>query len=93
MSDHTIHVSYCELPAEARALFTIVGLAAVARFVVRPPHRAKLDAMLSMVWDAERLTLNDLRDPDRLTHLIEDYLAASLMGAQRSIAIRQKPAA
>ena len=82
-----------ELPAEARALFTIFGLAAAARFVARPPHRAKLDAMLTMVWDAERLTLSDLRDPDRLTHLIEDYLAASLMSGPGSAAIRQKPAA
>jgi hypothetical protein len=46
-----------------------------------------------MVWDAERLTLSDLRDPDRLTHLIEDYLAASLMSGPGSAAIRQKPAA
>jgi hypothetical protein len=93
MSDYKIHISYCELPAEARALFTIFGLAAAARFVARPPHRAKLDAMLTTAWDAERLTLNDLRDPDRLTHLIEDYLAASLPAAQRSAVIRQKPAA
>jgi hypothetical protein len=93
MNNHKIHVLYCELPVEARALFTIFGLAAAARFVARPPHRARLDAMLTMVWDAERLTLNDLRDPHRLTRLIEDYLAASQMAAQHSAAIRQKPAA
>lgn len=93
MSNHRIHIPYCELPAEARALFTIFGLAAASRFVVRPPHRAKLDAMLATVWNAERLTRNDLRDPDRLTHLIEDYLAASLMTSQRPAAIRHKPAA
>lgn len=92
MNDRQIHIPYCELPAEARALFTIFGLAASARFAARPPHRAKLDAMLTMVWDAERLTLNDLRDPDRLTHLIEEYLAPSPMTTQRS-AIRRKTAA
>jgi hypothetical protein len=58
---------YCELPSEARALFTIFGLAAATRFVAKPPRRASLDSLLNVVWDAERLTLNNLSDPNRMT--------------------------
>lgn len=70
-----IHVSYCELPAETRALLTIYGLAAATRFAAKPPRKAALAATLNMVWDAERLTLADLADPDRVTELIEQYMA------------------
>lgn len=93
MNDHTIHVSYCELPAEARALLFIYGLAAAARFVARPPRRAELDALLNMAWDAERLTLNDLSDPDRMTKLIEEYWVTTGKTVDRSAVVRRQAAA
>lgn len=58
----------------ARALFTIYGLAAAARFAAKPPRKAALAATLNIVWDAERLTPSDLSDPNRLTNLIEQYM-------------------
>jgi hypothetical protein len=93
MIDENVHLLYCELPLEARALFTIFGLAAAARFVATPPHRAKLDAMLTMVWDAERLTLNDLSDPDSMTKLIEAYMVTAGKMVDRSMVVRRRTAA
>lgn len=93
MDNRQIHVSYCELPLEARALFTIFGLAASARFMATPPRQPTLNAMLNIVWDAERLTLDDFSDPDRITKLIETYIVTAHKTADRSAVARRKTAA
>jgi hypothetical protein len=93
MINKNAHLPYCELPSEARALFTIFGLAASARFVAKPPRRASLDSLLNVVWDAERLTLNDLSDPNRMTILIEQYMVPPGKIGDRSSAVRQVVAA
>jgi hypothetical protein len=93
MINKNVHMPYCELPSEAHALFTIFGLAAAARFAVKPPRKASLDRLLNVIWDAERLTLNDLSDPDRMTILIELYLVPAGKIGDRSSAVRRAAAA
>lgn len=94
MITENIHISYCELPAEARALFTIFGLGAAARFSPTPPRKASLTATLSMIWDAERLTPGDLSDPVKMTELVEQYLAPNVpRRGPRSDSARRRHAA
>lgn len=93
MNDRQTHIPYCELPSEARVLFTIFGLAAAARFAAKPPRKASLDGLLNVVWEAERLTLNDLSDPNRMTALIEQYMVPPGKIGDRSSTVRRVVAA
>jgi hypothetical protein len=66
-------IPFAELPSEARALFYIFASGAAAKFLGRSPAKSALVAMLSHVWDEERLTKSDLADPFRMTRLLEQY--------------------
>ena len=75
------HVPFAELPVEARALFFIHALAAVARHGVQPPERSELTPVLETIWNGNRLSLKDLSDPFRMTALLKTELAfVSLAG-------------
>ncbi len=76
------HVPFAELPVEARALFFIIALPAVARFGVKPPKQSELNPLLETIWNGNRLCLKDLSDPFRMSALLEKELASvSLVGS------------
>jgi hypothetical protein len=51
------HIPFAELPVEARALFFINALAAVARYGARPPKQSELTLVLETIWNGNRLGL------------------------------------
>ena len=75
------HIPFAELPVEARALFFINALAAMARYGAQRPERSELAAVLETIWNGNRLSLKDLSDPFRMTALLKSKLApVSLAG-------------
>jgi hypothetical protein len=70
------HLPFAELPVEARVLFFIIALPAVARFGVKPPKQSELTPVLETIWNRNRLSRNDLSDPFRMTALLEKELAS-----------------
>ena len=75
------HVPFAELPFQARALFFINALAAVARYGAQPPKQSELTSALETIWNRNRLGLKDLSNPFRVTALLEGELACvSLAG-------------
>jgi hypothetical protein len=73
-------VSFAELPVEARALFSIYAMAAVARYMPEPPNRSRLAPILEAIWNRNRLCPSDISDPFRMTALLESELASVLFG-------------
>jgi hypothetical protein len=71
--------SFAQLPHEARALFFIYASAALARYQSHPPKRSELAQELETVWDTHRLTSQDLSDPYRMTRLLQQHFATSLL--------------
>ena len=69
------HKPFAELPVEARALFFINALPAVARFGVKPPKHSELAPVLETIWNGNRLCPRDLSDPFRMTASLEKELA------------------
>jgi hypothetical protein len=75
------HIPFAELPVEARALFFINALAAMARYGAQRPERSELAAVLETIWNGNRLSLKDLSDPFSITALLKSKLApVSLAG-------------
>jgi hypothetical protein len=70
------HIPFAELPVEARALFSIIALAAVARYGVQRPEPAELIPVLETIWNENRLRLKDFSDPFRMTALLETEFAS-----------------
>ena len=75
-----VHIPFAELPVEARALFFINALAAVARYGTRPPKQSELTPVLETVWNENQLSLKDLSDPFRMTTLLKIELGFSSAG-------------
>jgi hypothetical protein len=74
------HISYGELPADARMLFFILSLPAFGKQSLVPPKPSDVATTLQQIWDSHDLALADLRDPNRMTNLIAEHLAG-LRGA------------
>ena len=74
------HIPFAELPIEARVLFFLFASTAVVRFGTPPPTPADLAPQLEIVWNRHKLCDEDLRDPDRLTALLEKELASTTLG-------------
>ena len=74
------HTPFAELPVQARVLFYIFASTAVVRFGTPPPTPADLAPQLEAVWNRHKLRQEDLRDPDRLTALLEKELASTTDG-------------
>jgi hypothetical protein len=70
------HVPYAELPSQARTLFFINALAAVARYGAQPPKQSELTPVLEIIWNGNRLGLQDLSDPFRMTALLKKELGS-----------------
>jgi hypothetical protein len=84
ITSRTSHAPFAELPSEARALLFIFAQAAAARYVAQPPKRSELIPLLETIWNRNRLGLNDLANPFRMTALLEAELSSSCFagGAQ-----------
>ena len=67
---------FAELPVEARALFFINALAAVASYGAQPPEQSELTSVLETILNGNRLRLKDLSDPFRMTALLKTELAS-----------------
>ena len=76
MIDKSFHRPYCELPSEARALLFIIAQAAAPRFLAQPPKRSELTPVLEIIWNRNRLCLNDFADPFRMTALLKMELSS-----------------
>jgi hypothetical protein len=63
------HIPFAELPVEARALFFVIALAAV-----QPPKQSEVNPVLETIWNGNRLRLEDLSDPFRMTALLKSEL-------------------
>ena len=75
------HIPFAELSVEARALFFINALAAVARYGAQPLQQSELTPVLEAIWNRNRFGLKDLSDPFRMTTLLKTELASvSLAG-------------
>ena len=70
-----VHTPFAELPVEARALFFINALAAVARYGTQPPEPSELTPVLETIWNGNQLCLKDLYDPFLMTALLKTELA------------------
>ena len=69
------HVVFAELPVEARAMFFIIATGASARFGAQRPKQSELNPVLETIWNRNRLRLQDLSDPFRMTALLKTELA------------------
>ena len=69
-------IVYAELPSEARALLSIFAQAFAARYVAQPLKQSQLTLLLEAIWNRNRLSLNDLADPFRMTALLETGLSS-----------------
>src|ERR1019366_868908 len=77
-------IVYAELPSEARALLSIFAQAAAARYVAQPLKKSELTPILESIWNRNRLCLNDVGNPFRMTALLETELSSVCLagGAQ-----------
>ena len=76
LTSRTSHVPFAELPSEARALLFIFAMGAAARYVAQPPKQPELTPLLENIWNRNRLCLNDLADPFRMTALLKTELSS-----------------
>ena len=83
-----MHVPFVHLPREARVLFSIYASGALACYRSQVPTSANLAAVLAMIWNANRLALRDLSDPDRMTELLESRFAVWIArGTRKRMAV------
>ena len=73
-------VPFGELPSEARALLSIFAQAAAARYVAQPLKKSELTPILESIWNRNRLCLNDVGNPFRMTALLETELSSICVG-------------
>ncbi len=57
-------------------MFFIFATAASARFGVRRPNQSEMNPVLETIWNGNRLRLQDLSDPFRMTALLKTELAS-----------------
>jgi hypothetical protein len=70
------HIPFAELPVEARVMFFIIAMGALARFGAPRPNQSEMDPILETIWNGNRLNHKDLSDPSRMTALLETELAS-----------------
>jgi hypothetical protein len=74
-TESVFQAPFAELPAEARALFSIYAIAALARYGAQRPNQSELISALEIIWNWNRLCLDDLSDPFRMTDLLIEHFA------------------
>jgi hypothetical protein len=70
-----LHLPYSELPAEARGMLFILAMGTLAAFGARRPDESELTPALEIVWNWNRLRLEDLSDPTRITEVLIEHFA------------------
>lgn len=68
-------ILFSELPSEARALFSIYAMSALARYGTERPDQSDLISALEIIWNWNRLRLEDLADPFHMTELLIEHFA------------------
>jgi len=79
------HLTYSELPAEARGMLFILAMGTLAAFGARRPDESELMPALEIVWNWNRLRLEDLSDPAHITDVLIEHFAlfrSAKVGAQ-----------
>jgi hypothetical protein len=84
------HVPFAQLPIEARALFYIQSMAAWEYHCNLPHSAAEIRSDLERIWNAERLTPEDLRDWGRMSGLLKIELARCVQEQRRSKLTKEK---
>lgn len=74
----TNHLPFAELPIEAMALFYIESMSAWEYHCFRPHTSAEIYRDLERIWNAEKLTKEDLQDWPRMSKLLETQLSPCL---------------
>lgn len=76
-NEHLISLPHtlAELPVEACVLFSIIAMAALGHFEAHQPDRSEHKPSLETIWNENRLRLQDLSDPFRMTALLKTELA------------------
>lgn len=64
------HLPFAQLPPEARALFFILMMTVYGPEL---PATEKVFEDLEMIWNTERLTLDDFQNDERLNQVFEKY--------------------
>lgn len=64
------HVPFAQLPPEARVLFSILLMTIYGP--ERPPAE-KVCADFERIWNTQQLTLDDFRNPDRISEVFDRY--------------------
>ena len=75
LKNRTLHTPFAELPSEAHALFSMYAMAALAQYGAQRPKQSDLTPALEIVWNWNRLCLEDLSDPFRMTDLLIEHFA------------------
>lgn len=73
------HMPFAELPIEAKVLFYIQSMSAREYHCNWPRTAAQVYRDLERVWDAEQLTLRDLRDWPRMSKLLQTQLSKCIL--------------
>jgi hypothetical protein len=74
ITDSSPHVPFAQLPIEARVAFYFQSFSALEYHMAWPHTSAEIYADLEGIWNAERLTVNDLQDWDCMSEILERRL-------------------
>jgi hypothetical protein len=72
------HVPFAELSTEARTLFFLNALAALARYGAQRPKQSDIAEQLEVIWNRNRFVVSDLSNPHRMTDILKAHFAAHL---------------
>jgi hypothetical protein len=78
------HIPFAKLPIEDKALFYLQSMVAWEYHCKLPHSAAEIYADLEMIWNAERLSPDNLRDWNRMSGLLETELAKCVQQQRRS---------
>jgi hypothetical protein len=70
------HAPFAELSTEARTLFFLNALAALARYGAQRPRQSDIAEQLEVIWNRNRFVVSDLSNPHRMTDILKAHFAA-----------------
>jgi hypothetical protein len=83
-SNKDTHIPFARLPIEDRALFYFQSMVAMEYHCYLPHTAVEVFADLERIWNAARLTPEDLRDWHRMSGLLESELAKCVQQQRHS---------
>jgi hypothetical protein len=87
----TNHEPFAELPIEAMALFYFESMSAWEYHCNWPHTATEIYRDLERIWNAEKLTQEDLQDWPRMSELLETQLSQCLLQERSRIEPRLTP--